>query len=485
MENSAKFIGREWEMTKLQEFTLKRSASLIVVRGRRRIGKSRLLKEFGRQMRSFFFSGLPPKSKKTVTSLAQRKEFASQLAQQGIPGVDPSDWSLLFWHLAQHTKEGRVLIVLDEISWMGSKDADFLGKLKNAWDLHFSNNSQLMIILCGSISSWIEKNILSSTGYLGRVSWDLYLEELPLSSCNAFWEPYESRISSYEKFKILSVTGGVPLYLELMRPELSAEENIRNICFTRGGLLVREFDQIFSDLFAKRSLKYRAIVESLANGPKQAFEIYEALQKKKAGMYDDYINDLVQAGFLKRDFTWHVKEGTHSKFSKYRLSDNYLRFYLKYILPNRAQIENGLFASASLTALPGWEATMGLQFENLVTHNRQSLWKMMGITPCDIVADGPFFQTKTALQSGCQVDYLIQTRFHTLYVCEIKFSKDPIGMDVIKQMEEKIEALKTPKQYSIRPILIHVNGVSDRILDARYFDKVIDFSQILKESKNF
>ncbi len=480
MEDSAQFIGREWEMTKLQEFIHKRSASLIVVRGRRRIGKSRLLKEFGKQMKSFFFSGLPPKLKKPVTSRSQRKEFASQLEQQGIPGVDFSDWSHLFWHLAQHTKEGRVLIVLDEISWMGSKDEDFLGKLKNAWDLHFSNNPQLIIILCGSISSWIEKNILSSTGYLGRVSWDLYLEELPLSSCNIFWNPYGDRISAYEKFKILSVTGGVPLYLELMRPELSAEENIRNICFTRGGLLVREFDQIFSDLFGKKSLSYRTIVESLASGPKLASEIYAALQKKKAGIYDEYIKDLVQAGFLKRDFTWHLKEGTHSKFSKYRLSDNYLRFYLKYILPNKVQIENGLFASASLTSLPGWESVMGLQFENLVTHNRQSLWKMMGITPSDIVADGPFFQTQTALQPGCQIDYLIQTRFHTLYVCEIKFSKDPIGMDILKQMEEKREALKIPKQFSIRPILIHVNGVSDRVLDTRYFDKVIDFSQILQ-----
>lgn len=479
MGNSSQFIGREWEMAKLQEFLHKRSASLIVVRGRRRIGKSRLLKEFGSQMKSFFFSGLPPKPKKTMTSLIQRKEFANQLQQQGIPGVDPSDWSHLFWHLAQHTKEGRVLIVLDEISWMGSKDSDFLGKLKNAWDLHFSNNSQLIIILCGSISSWIEKNILSSTGYLGRVSWDLHLEELSLSSCNAFWSPYDSRISSYEKFKILSVTGGVPLYLELIRPELSAEENIRNMCFTRGGLLVREFEQIFSDLFARRSHQYKEIVESLSGGSKQAIEIYATLQKKKSGVYDEYINDLVQSGFVKRDFTWYLKEETCSKFSKYRLSDNYLRFYLKYIFPNRFQIENGLFANISLTALPGWDTMMGLQFENLVTHNRKTLWKIIGIHPNDIVADGPFFQTQTAIQSGCQIDYLIQTRFHTLYLCEIKFSKDRVGMQILQEMEKKIKAIKVPKHCSIRPVLIHVNGVSDSILDSRYFDKIIDFSDFL------
>lgn len=432
MQNSSNFIGREWELSKLREFLNKKSASLLVVRGRRRVGKSRLLKEFGKEMKSFFFSGLPPDSKKKSTHLSQKKEFSNQLQQQGIFGVDFSDWSHLFWHLAQATKEGRVLLVLDEISWMGSKDSEFLGKLKNAWDLHFSNNPQLILVLCGSISSWIEKNILSNTGYLGRVCWDLYLEELSLPACNAFWQPYEKRISSYEKFKILSVTGGVPLYLELIQPELSAEENIRNICFTRGGLLVREFNQIFSDLFSSRASKYKEIVEILSSGPKQANEIYGLMQKQKAGMYHEYIEDLVQAGYVKRDFTWHLKEGETSKFRKYRLSDNYLRFYLKYIAPNQLQIENGLFATVSLASLPSWEGVMGLQFENLIVHNRRLLWKILGITPNDIVADGPFFQTQTIQQSGCQIDYLIQTRFHTLYLCEVKFSRDLIGMDIVE-----------------------------------------------------
>jgi uncharacterized protein len=281
-----RFVGREREMAQLKGLLSKRSASLLVVRGRRRIGKSRLLKEFGKNMRSLFFSGLPPKPQVRVTDAAQKKEFAKQLAQQGIPGVKPEDWSDLFWHLAQYTKEGRVLIVLDEISWMGSKDPDFLGKLKNAWDLHFSNNPQLILILCGSISSWIEENILSNTGYLGRVILDLVLEELPLQVCNAFWDPNGKRISSFEKFKMLSVTGGVPLYLEILKPELPAEENIREMCFTKGGLLVREFEQIFSDLFERRSQSYKAIVECLATGPKNFPQICTALKKKRSGVYN-------------------------------------------------------------------------------------------------------------------------------------------------------------------------------------------------------
>jgi len=362
---------------------------------------------------------------------------------------------------------------------MGSKDPDFLGKLKNAWDLHFSNNAELILILCGSISSWIEENILSSTGYLGRVSVDLVLEELPLNACNAFWHPNENRISSFEKLKVLSVTGGVPLYLELVRPELSAEENIRDMCFKRESLLVREFEQIFSDLFSKRSNSYKEIVECLSSGPKNIPEICKALKKNKGGVYNKYLDDLVKAGYVKRDFTWHVKSGKVGKLSKYRLSDNYLRFYLKYCAPNRHQIENGLFAYPSLSSLQAWEVIMGMQFENLVVHNRAVLWKMLGISPSDIIMDGPFFQTPTKRQPGCQIDYLIQTRFHTLYLCEIKFYKNPIGTKIIEEVEKKRQNLVIPKYCSIRPILIHVNGVDSNVLDTRYFDQIIDFSQLL------
>ncbi len=479
MQSSSRFIGRQAELARLQGLLSKQSSSLVVVRGRRRIGKSRLLKEFGKQMKSFFFSGLPPSSNKKTTDADQKKEFVNQLQQQGIPGVNPDDWSNLFWHLAQCTREGRVLIVFDEISWMGSKDSNFLGKLKNAWDLWFSNNPQLVLVLCGSISSWIEKNILSSTGYLGRIALDLQIEELPLVECNAFWQPNESRISSYEKFKTLSVTGGVPLYLELIRPELSAEENIRELCFMRGGLLVREFQQIFSDLFSRRSDAYKKIVESLSSGPKDLKEIFEQLKTGKSGIQHDYLNDLVTAGYVKKDFTWHLKTGRNGKSCKYRLSDNYLRFYLKYISTNQLQIENGLFEYPTLTSFPGWETIMGLQFENLVVHNRKIIWKLLGITPSDILMDGPFFQTHTKTQNGCQIDYLIQTRFHTLYMCEIKFSKDPISINIVEEMETKRRNLKIPKHHSIRPVLIHVNGVDNRLLDTRYFDKIIDFGELL------
>lgn len=471
------FIGREIEMSRLKGLLKKKSASLIVVRGRRRIGKSRLLAEFGKDMRSLFFTGTPPHRK--TTAQLQRDEFVRQLARLGIPGIHPDDWGNMFWNLSKNTERGRVLIVFDEISWMGSKDPEFLGKLKNCWDMYFSKNPQLILILCGSISSWIEENILSSTGFVGRITIDLVLEELPLNVCNAFWHQKAKMISPYEKFKLLSITGGVPLYLEQIRPDLPAEQNIRDLSFTRGGLLVREFEEIFSDIFSKSTATHKAIINCLEEGPKELAQICNELGKGRGGRYSKHLDELVKAGFVQRDFSWHLKSGKQSKLSRFRLSDNYLRFYLKYIAPNHAKIDRGGFLNLSLINLPGWDGVMGLQFENLVAHNRTILWKMMAISPEEIVMDGPFFQNATARQSGCQVDYMVQTRFNTLYICEIKFSKSPVGPQVIAEMEEKIKRLKIPKGFSIRPVLIHVNGVESSVLDRCYFDKVIDFGELL------
>ena len=115
---------------------------------------------------------------------------------------------------------------------MGSKDPHFLGKIKDAWDLYFKKNDHLTFIICGSASAWIEKNILSSAGFVGRISLTLTLRELTLIECNQFWP---RGVSAYEKFKILSVTGGVPKYLEEINTKQSAEENIKRLCFTEGG----------------------------------------------------------------------------------------------------------------------------------------------------------------------------------------------------------------------------------------------------------
>lgn len=475
---SVPFIGRKTELEALSKLLKKNVASLVVVQGRRRIGKSRLIEEFAKKHTFFQFSGLPPTNETTLQS--QLNEFSRQLSvQTGLPEIHANDWTKLFALLAEKIKSGRIIVLLDEISWMGSKDPDFLGKLKNAWDLQFKKNPKLIFILCGSVSSWIEKNILSSTGFLGRISYRLTLEELPLQDCNQFWLRAGGHISPYEKLKVLSVTGGVPRYLEELKPTLSAEENIKDLCFSKGGPLVNEFNDIFSDLFSHRSPTYKKIVQTLSNSPMEIKVICAELGITQTGFVSECLEDLLSSGFIRRDYTWQILSGETSRLSHFRLSDNYIRFYLKYIDKVLLKIENNDFALKSLSSLPGWDTVMGLQFENLVLKNKQYIKDFLGIKPEEVVSDNPFFQRKTLKHPGCQIDYLIQTKFGGLYACEIKFSKHPIKKDIIHEVGHKLERLRYPKGFSCRPILIHVNGVHEDVVDSGFFAEIFDFGELL------
>ena len=388
-----------------------------------------------------------------------------------------NDWGDLFNYLALNTKKGKWIILLDEISWMGSKDTQFLQKLKNTWDLYFKKNPNLILILCGSISSWIEDNILSSTGFLGRLSLRLNVEELPASNCLEFWNK-SKKISIYDKMKVLSVTGGVPRYLEEVITNKSAEENIKNLCFNKNGILFYEFDNIFSDLFNKRNVIYKRIVTSLSNGAKSMLNIIDNLKIEKGGVLSTYLEDLRLAGFITRDFAWNLKTSKESKISKFRLKDNYLRFYLKYIEPNKNSIQNGFYTHKPLSALPEYNIMMGFQFENLVLNNRKYIWEQCRISPSEIVKDGPLFQTATKQRKGCQIDYCIQTKYGSIYLCEIKFHRKNIGNSVINEVKRKMTNIKIPKYCSILPVLIHLNGVTESLKYSDFFSKIVDFSEI-------
>ncbi len=474
-----RFFGRKKELEILERLRLKKAASLAVVWGRRRIGKSTLIAEFLKSKKSWSFSGLPPQGHKTHQD--EINYFVREMARNiGMPELKTSDWSEVFWHLGnQAQKESHIIIFFDEISWMGSKDPNFLGYLKTEWDKTFSKHSNLILILCGSVSSWIEENILNSTGFFGRVSIKLEVKELSLTDCNQFWGEKKDRISAYEKLKILGVTGGVPKYLEEIVPTESADKNIHHLCFRQEGLLYREYNQIFSDLFSKRAGTFDKIIRVLADGAKNLDEICATLEIDKSGNISKYLHELISAGFISEDRTWNIKSKKKSILKLFRIKDNYIRFYLKFIEPNSSKIENNGFSPNSITNLSGWESIMALQFENLVINNINKLYEILGIASQDVEKSGPFFQKKSTKNKGCQVDLLIQTKFGTLYLCEIKFYMSEVGKQVVAEVEEKTKRLAYPKGYSIRPVLIHVNGVTQGVIESGYFDKIIDFSEFL------
>jgi len=472
------FVGRQDELQRLGDLIGKKTASLVVIKGRRRIGKSRLVEEFSHGHVFYQFSGLAPVG--GITAQHQRDEFSHLLNQQtGLPKLQTNDWSELFLLLHERIKTGRVIVLFDEITWMAMGDPTFLPKLKNAWDLYYKKNPNLILILCGSISAWIEENIISNTGYFGRISQKITLHELPIQQCNALLTRIGFKRSAYEKFLILSLTGGVPWYIEQINPSYSATDNIKRLCFEPDSLMVEEHDHIFHDLFGKRSAIYQKITQYLAKGATEYKAVAEGIGYTSSGALSQYLDELITSGYISCDHSWSFKTGKESKIFTYRLSDNYLRFYYKYISPKINQINKGQYKNVNITNLTSWESMMSLQFENLVLNNRTLIHQALRIHPEDIVADNPYCQRSSARYQGCQIDYLIQTRFNTLFVCEVKFSKHAIKMSVISEVQEKIKRLAIPRGYACLPVLIHVNGVTENVVDANYFLECIDFSQFI------
>jgi AAA+ ATPase superfamily predicted ATPase len=472
----SKFVGREHDFSVLNKFIKKPTASLLVIKGRRRVGKSRFIEEFAarNKIKLLSFEGLFPEL--GITAQHQRNEFAKQM---GFSSLVTNDWSDLFRVLADRLQEGRVIALLDEISWMAHGDKTFLPKLKSAWDLYFKKNNRLILIVCGSASSWIEKNILSSTGFVGRISFVLTLEELHLNECKGFWGKTAKNISPVEMLKILSVTGGVPKYLEEIDPHLSAEDNIKHLCFTRGGLLVEEFSNIFRSSFIRKSSMYEKIVRLLSNGHKEASELCELLKIQFTGRFSEYLHELELAGFVKRDYAWKLNTGLDSELSKYRLSDNYMRFYLKYIDKYKTKILRDSFDIKSISSLPAWDSIMSLQFENLVLNNRKTILDILRIREEDVVSENPYFQHNIKKHRGCQIDYLVQTKSRSLYICEIKFSKNVIGSSIIEEIQQKIDTLKCIAKASYRPVLIYAGEVTADVRNSDYFVKTINFNELL------
>jgi len=471
------FVGRNNELQRLEDLSKSGRACLVIIKGRRRIGKSRLVEEFGKNKKFLPFSGLAPV--KGVTAQDQRDAFSRQMTTLfNLPSFTFTDWGDAFLHLTRYLTKKPTVILFDEISWMGSKDPTFIPKLKVWWDLILQNHPSVTLILCGSISTWIDKNIINSTAFFGRVSLYLELTELSIPQCKKLLNLQGFKGSDLDFFKILSITGGVPWYLEQIQTYQSADENIKRLCFEKNGLLVHEFDRIFNDLFSSRGEVYKKIIKILSQGIKSRANLQKILAYHPSGTLTRHLKALEICGFISKHRDWSLKTGKVGKSTLYRLSDNYLRFYIHYIEPNLTKIEQDSFLEVPLSSLPGWEPMLGFQLENLLLKNRTLLYQAIGIHAQDIVIDNPYVQKASGRKKGCQIDYLIQMHSNTLFVCEVKMRRRELGMEVIEAMKTKIASLALPKGFGISPVLFHLGPISDSLLSSRYFYRIIDVADL-------
>ena len=471
------FIGRKQERQEFAELLTRKKASLVTCQGRRRIGKSRLIEHCARSADNYLsFSGLPPRE--GITRGNQLDVFADRLAKQtASPRVALDGWPMAFQLLAsQLPLTGTVVVLFDEISWMAIGDKDFAGHLKTAWDQSFSKFRGLTLVLCGSVSSWIEQNILNNTGFVGRCSWQFHLKPLPLADCTAFWGKRAARVSPAEKWRMLGVTGGVPGYLEQLMPTRGAEENIERLCFNQGGMLFHEFDRIFHDIFSRRAAAYRDIVGTLVAGPKTLQQISAILKRERGGSLGEQLTELELSGFIRKERFFDPLTGkTRPRDHRYRIADNYLRFYLKYIAPAHERVIKGLYQRVPIESLEAWDTIMGYQFETLVLDSPNEVFERLGLKNRAVLNAGPYAQGETLRQRACQIDLLIRTR-QAIYVCEMKFRRH-IGGEVIEEVREKVAKLKLPKAQTVRTVLIHSGELDPSIEPSDYFDFIIDADQ--------
>ena len=471
------FIGREKELNKLKEFQKRETAGLIVCRGRRRIGKSTLIQEFSKKSKFINIYGLPPRD--NLSNESQLKHFGELLALSfKLPEFHFLNWNEALSTLAHlvSKEKGKKVVLLDEISWMASKDKDFPGKLKGIWDTKFKSINNLVLVLCGSVTSWIDTNILEDKGFVGRVSLTLTVGELPLRDANKFWK--NKKTSSDEKLKILSITGGIPRYLEEIQPDHDAESNIKRMCFSPEGFLFTEFESIFKDIFEKKDVEFRCLIDALKDGPLEYKELCKKLSLTPTGALSHKIDTLEESGFIKKDYTFN-NMGKKSRIFRIRICDNYIRYYLKYIFPRREQISNHLLEDLHLDDLKGWSSIVGLQFENLVINNLKVILKILQIPPSSILSASPHFQRQTKNKDQCQIDLLIQTH-KNIYPCEIKF-KQEIDATVCDEMEIKLKKMKFTSSRSVRPVLIYHGELRrpDKIKET--FTHTIRFKDLLLE----
>lgn len=471
----ANFIGRKNELDRLKRLKRLKKAALVVIKGRRRVGKSTLVKRFAEGKNFISLSGNPPDE--GVSAQSQRDEFASQLcAQLSLPRVTFSSWTDAFYFLGKHINGQETIVLLDEISWMGGSDPSFLGSLKTWWDQYGSDKPKLMLILCGSISTWIEDNILCNTGFVGRISLVIHLQPLSLNESVYFLRNKGYIGSIYEIVKILCVTGGIPWYLDLIDPHETADNNIYEICFNRTSQLINEFETIFHDLFGNKGDSYRKILKFLVSGMKTQREIREFLGLKEGGTTSLYLKHLISAGFISEHYQWSFKNLTIGKQKLYRLSDCFIRFHLKYVQPYSEFIRQGTYKK--MGGLPGWDTIIGFQLESLLLTNREFLFKALEIDPEIVVCDNPYFQNPTSQKKGVQIDYLIQTKLNSLVICEFKFRKNELNSSIIKEMQQKSDALSVPRGYGKAFALFHIGGISPKVEESGFFYRTIDLRDL-------
>lgn len=470
-------LGREREIAQLNKISNLGEAAIVIVYGRRRVGKTELIEQTFSDRNLLKFEGIQGKDKayQLASVHIQLQQYVSDPL---LKNIKFESWKDFFSTLSSILEKGKYTLYLEELQWLACYDDELISELKYFWDNHFRFNKELLIVLCGSAPSFMVSNVIKSKALFNRSQFPLHLQQLSPLACAKF---LGSRFTTRDIFDAYLTLGGMPEYLKLFQRGNSIRNTICEQSFKQNGFLFDEVDRIFiSSLSNKKG--YKEVVEYLSK-KKYATrnELLKKLKISNGGGATALFEDLEQCGFIDKYVPFHLED--NSLLARYTISDNYLQFYYKFIAPEKRSIAKGDFNDNYTQPLDAqlYNKWLGYSFERYCRLNHRSIATLLGFSGVKYRC-GAYFKrsdkTETDL-SGFQIDLIFARDDRVYTICEIKYTDAPVGISVIQDFEKKLELSDLRKDYGQQRVLISAAGAADSLTKRSYFDKVISLEDLL------
>ena len=451
------FIGRENEIKQLRERFESQSPELVVVYGRRRVGKTFLIRQAFDNRFDFYLTGLYKKSMRR-----QLENFANALSDYSGEDVEtPKDWYAAFRMLKNYllgiSRPGKLVVFLDEIPWMETRKSDFVSALESFWNGWGSGESNLLLILCGSATSWITKKVFSNKGGLFNRDTDrIFLEPFTLKETEEFLDRRQICLTRKDIAECYMIMGGIPYYLDKIEKGMSFSQNIDNIFFKKRARLWDEFTHLYASLFdnPEPHMKIVMALNTKRSGLTRN-EISEATKIPANGNLTRVLKELEDSGFVLSYNDWtKAKKG-----NIYRLSDFYTIFYLDFVQENYGDDENFWTNRIDSSMHRAWT---GFAFELLCMNHISQIKSALGIS--GVATRQCSWRGEDESGKRTQIDLLIDRRDGVIDLCEAKFASGlySITKGYESELVDKIEVFRnvTKTNKSIHLVMVTTFGLS-------------------------